>query len=74
MTFTYLLLNHARRVQFIVTGEKKAPMMDRIFARGSPRRVADAPPAARVEPTEGLLEWVLDRRAASELEDSDLLA
>lgn len=74
MTFTYPLLNHARRVQFIVTGEKKAPMIDKIFARKGAKKSADAPPAARVEPVEGLLEWVLDRRAAAELEDPDLLA
>ena len=74
MTFTYPLLNAARRVQFIVTGDKKAPMIDRVLGSPGKGKAKEAPPSARVAPAAGLLEWVLDRSAAGELEDSDLIA
>lgn len=60
ITFTYPLINAARRVMFLVSGSSKAPVVARVMA-GEPL------PASRVQPTDGELLWVLDPGAASQL-------
>lgn len=62
VTFTFPLLNHGRRVWFLVTGVAKAPVIARIFSEPSPEL-----PAARVRPVAGECFWWLDRAAASTL-------
>ena len=67
LTLTLPLLNAAKRIQFIVTGKRKAPIVRRILA--PEEREASTPllPAARVRPRSGTIEWLLDREAAPEL-------
>jgi 6-phosphogluconolactonase len=60
LTFTLPLINQARRVVFLVTGESKATML---------ARVIDGPPATfpaqLVAPVDGELIWLVDSAAAS---------
>ena len=64
VTFTFPLLNAARQVVFLVTGEKKAPPVRDIFEGGA---TVDQHPAAGVNPLSGTLTWLLDEAAASRL-------
>ncbi len=54
ITFTYPLINAARHVCFLVKGREKSGVVDEILAGGATY------PAARVQPTHGLLTWLLD--------------
>jgi len=66
LTFTLPLINAARCVQFLVTGKKKASAVRRVL-RPAHAELSARLPAARVRPTHGALEWLLDRAAATEL-------
>lgn len=64
ITLTFPVLNHAREVIFLVTGENKAPVIAQIWG--------DAPssetfPAQLVSPQQGRLIWMLDEAAAAGL-------
>ena len=74
MTFTLPLINNARKVQFLVTGSKKAPAVRQILGPPAEGTPIVPLPAARVRPLYGELEWILDREAARLLEDPDLIA
>ncbi len=63
LTFTYRLINLARRVVFLVGGESKAPAIAEIF--GAPDQESRLP-ASKVAPA-GKLLWVIDEAAASQL-------
>lgn len=60
ITFTYPLINAARRVMFLVAGNSKAAVVAAVMAGGEY-------PASRVRPSDGELLWVLDPEAASRL-------
>ena len=62
-TFTVPILNRARCVIFLVTGENKRTALDNIFAEQ-----ADATqwPARLVRPQDGQLIWLLDQSAGQE--------
>ena len=62
VTFTFSMLNAARRVLFLVTGAKKAVPVRDVLEGGA--NVQDRP-AAGVRPSEGTLTWLLDEAAAS---------
>ena len=62
ITLTLKVLNHARRVSFIVTGQGKAEVVADILNQ-SPQ--SQHYPAANVHPEQGTLEWFLDEEAAS---------
>jgi 6-phosphogluconolactonase len=62
ITFTLPLINQARRVTFIVTGESKAGVVAGILKRAGQSRLL---PAARVQPEQGHVEWYLDSMAAA---------
>ncbi|GJL77243.1 MAG: 6-phosphogluconolactonase [Nitrospinaceae bacterium] len=64
ITLTLKVLNHARRVSFIVTGSGKAQVLAAIFNQ-SPE--SQHYPATQVSPEPGNLEWFLDKEAASKL-------
>jgi 6-phosphogluconolactonase len=66
LTFTLPLLDAAKRIQFIVTGKRKAGIVRRILASGS-GGPGPPLPAARVRPRGGTVEWLLDAEAAAEL-------
>ncbi len=74
MTFTFTLINAARRVQFLVLGREKAAIVERVL--GPPRDGAPSEllPAGRVRPPHGTLEWLLDREAAAGIVDPGLIA
>ena len=60
VTMTYPLLNEARRVAFLVTGEGKAPAMRAVL---EPESGQEPLPAARVRPKAPPL-WFVDEDAA----------
>jgi 6-phosphogluconolactonase len=64
ISMTFPLLNAARKVMFLVAGEKKANVVQEIL-EGAPGR--EKYPAAEIAPTAGTLTWVLDEAAASRL-------
>lgn len=66
VTFTFSVLNAARQVVFLVTGEKKAAPVRDILEGGAG---VDQHPAAGVNPTNGTLTWLLDEAAASRLKN-----
>ncbi|HEX4638852.1 MAG TPA: 6-phosphogluconolactonase [Chthoniobacterales bacterium] len=53
ITFTYPLINHARHVCFLVNAKKKPQLIEKIIAGDQQY------PAARVNPTDGKLTWIL---------------
>lgn len=64
LTLTYPVLNAARRIVFLVSGEGKSEIVREIFREdASPNRF----PAQRVRPDAGELIWLLDRPAASKI-------
>jgi 6-phosphogluconolactonase len=62
LTFTLRLINAARNVLFLVTGEDKADAVAALLANG--HHMGGRIPAARVAPTAGRLTVVLDQAAA----------
>jgi 6-phosphogluconolactonase len=62
ITLTFPVINHARKVLFLVAGEGKAATLREVFQGESPELHY---PAAMVEPEDGLLYWHLDSEAAS---------
>ena len=64
LTFTYPVINAARRVVFIVTGPAKAAMVAEVLEG---LRAPEAIPAQAVSPVHGALTWLLDEAAAGEL-------
>ena len=62
ITFTYPVLNNARTVFFLVSGENKAPALDCVV--GAPTSVSVCPSRA-VKPTDGTLVWWVDEAAAN---------
>ena len=64
ITFTFPLINAARHVVFLVSGEKKADIARRVI-QSDP--VEQDYPAAHVMPTQGNLTWLLDKAAASRI-------
>ncbi len=63
-TFTLPVLNAARNVFVVITGEEKAPVVRRVLHRESGFHTL---PIARVNPTRGNYFWYLDQAAASQL-------
>jgi len=53
LTITFLLINHARHVCFLVNAKKNQKLIDAVIAGDQPY------PAARVNPTAGKLTWIL---------------
>ncbi len=62
MTFTYPLINAARHIVMLVTGEDKAEAVEKLLA--SPPGDLSSIPAARVKPVHGEMVVVLDAAAA----------
>lgn len=65
ITLTVPVFNHARRVMFLVVGDKKAQRLKEVLR---PQSASDQLPAQRIKPTNGVIEWLVDAEAASLLE------
>jgi len=64
VTFTLPLLNAARQVLFLVSGDKKAQMVHEILDE---QASVDSHPAGGVDPLNGTVTWLLDEGAATKL-------
>jgi 6-phosphogluconolactonase len=64
VTFTGQLINNAREVAFLVTGDSKKDKIEAIVKQVNDY---DAFPAAHIVPAKGTLHWYLDRAAAAGL-------
>ena len=62
MTLTFPVINHARNIIFLVTGEEKAPALAAVF--GDVQKPSTFP-AQGVQPVDGSLVWLVDEAAAS---------
>ncbi|HEY3174478.1 MAG TPA: 6-phosphogluconolactonase [Candidatus Polarisedimenticolia bacterium] len=65
LTYTLPLINAARAVAILVSGEEKAPMLRRVLGAGARD---EGLPVQRVRPADGQLIWLLDQAAGSTLE------
>jgi len=61
ITLTLPVLNQARRITFLVSGQSKSKVVSEII-RGT--EGTEKYPAALVEPRKGILEWILDKSAS----------
>ena len=64
ITFTPVLLNHARQVTFLISGRAKAATLHAVLEGPSQ---PDALPAQVIGPRDGTLTWFVDQEAASAL-------
>lgn len=64
ITMTLPLINNASRISFMVSGREKSGIVSEILKS---KRVKSRYPAATVKPRNGILEWLIDSDAASEL-------
>ena len=69
LTLTLPVINHAARVDFLVTGAEKAGVLGRVL-----RVAPDATeiPAARVRPVQGMVTWWIDEATAAGLGAVDM--
>lgn len=58
ITLTMPVINHAKRVAFLVTGENKAELVAKILGEAGD---IQSLPASFVQPVNGILEWYLDK-------------
>jgi 6-phosphogluconolactonase len=63
LTLTYPVINNARRIVYLCSGDTKAPVLKEVLRPGAPVRF----PTQRVRPENGELIWLLDNAAASNL-------
>ena len=64
ITLALEVLNAAHQVLFLVTGEDKAKILERVL---SAREPDPSLPATLVRPTDGTVSWLVDRAAASRI-------
>ncbi len=60
LTLTYYVLNRAKKICFLVSGEKKALIVRAIFEDRQ-----ELLPAQKIQPLNGRLTWLMDRQASS---------
>jgi 6-phosphogluconolactonase len=65
LTFTLPVLNAAAHVLFLVAGADKAPRLRAVLAAAPTPDTSELLPAARVRPSSGELEWLVDAPAAA---------
>ena len=63
LTLTYPVINNARRILVMCTGEGKSSVLKEVLRPGTPVRF----PIQRVQPLNGELIWLMDSAAASKL-------
>ena len=62
ITLTLPVFNHARRLMFLVTGQKKAQRLKEVLR---PQPGSEQLPVQAITPIQGMLEWLVDADAAS---------
>lgn len=62
LSVTFPVLNNAREIVFLVSGESKAHILKAVLENNQPQL-----PAQRIQPVKGVLKWIIDRKAASRL-------
>jgi 6-phosphogluconolactonase len=68
ITLTATAINHAAHIIFLVTGENKAERLSEVLGvERAPSRL----PSQLIEPTDGSLEWFIDRAASVHLSGSE---
>jgi len=68
VTMTPMILNAARRVVFLVSGERKSNALARaLHANHDPGRL----PTQRIKPQDGEVFWLVDKAAAGKLQSND---
>ncbi len=67
VTLTLPVINNARHVIFLVSGERKADALARVHADQGTTSIPRLP-AELIQPTDGTLTWLVDRDAAAKLE------
>ncbi|MCX6132800.1 MAG: 6-phosphogluconolactonase [Ignavibacteriales bacterium] len=65
ITLTFPIINSAREILFLVSGKRKASIVQRVLATSKPTRDL---PATMVRPAEGSLRWMIDHDAASQID------
>jgi len=65
VSITFPVINNANRVSFLVAGAAKEPVFKKILEKGESEKLPY--PSSMVEPSDGVLEWYLDKAAAPEL-------
>lgn len=58
LTFTFPLIEQARRICFLVNGDKQRDLIEKVFAGG------DAYPSSRVRSTNGVVTWIIGETAS----------
>jgi 6-phosphogluconolactonase len=61
ITLTGKVINHGRKITFLVTGENKARIVNEIFQK---HFASKSYPASHIMPLNGTLTWLLDEKAA----------
>jgi 6-phosphogluconolactonase len=67
LTLTYVVLNYARHILFLVSGKEKARIVKTLFEDGQTQL-----PVSLVEPLAGQVTWLLDKAAASLLQGNEI--
>jgi 6-phosphogluconolactonase len=65
VTLTFPIINAAREILFLVSGKRKAAIVQRVL--GTTKSLRDLP-ATMVRPADGTLRWLLDHEAASQID------
>lgn len=64
ISLTLPVLNHAKRITYLVSGSSKAQIIRDIYSNNEDHMDV---PAARVHPIAGIIDWYLDKDAAADL-------
>ncbi len=67
MTLTFAVLNEAKRILFLASGKKKAKMVKTVFENRQTHL-----PASHIRPLNGTVTWLLDKDAASLLQEKNM--
>jgi 6-phosphogluconolactonase len=64
VSLTFPVINNARQIMFLADGKKKASIVQKVIESAAP--TPDLP-ATMVRPTDGVVHWILDAEAASQI-------
>lgn len=65
VTLTFPIINDAREILFLVSGKRKASIVQRVLGTIKPTNDI---PATMVRPVSGVLRWMIDKEAASQID------